>query len=240
MQTVKEVSKRAGVSVRTLHHYDAIGLLKPTAATEAGYRLYDDGALARLQSILLFRELQFSLGEIKTILDNPAFDAQAALDQQIQLLELQRKRLDGLITFAREIKEKGVETMEFQAFDKRELERWRAEAKEKWGATAAYAEWSERESGGGDLAADQGLMALFAEIGALRGQSPADGAAQEKIAALQAFITGHYYHCTKEILAGLGRMYTGDPRFQAQIDRAGGDGTADFAAEAIACYCAAP
>ena len=79
MRTVKEVSKLTGVSVRTLHHYDAIGLLKPTAVTQAGYRLYDDEALGRLQSILLFRELQFPLKEIQAILDSPGFDRSQAL-----------------------------------------------------------------------------------------------------------------------------------------------------------------
>ena len=79
MKTVKQVSQVSGVSVRTLHHYDAIGLLKPTRVTEAGYRLYDDAALERLQSILLFRELQFPLKEIGRILDAPGFDRQAAL-----------------------------------------------------------------------------------------------------------------------------------------------------------------
>ena len=81
MRTVKEVSKITGVSVRTLHYYDAINLLKPTKITEAGYRLYDDQALNRLQHILLFRELQFSLKEIKTILDSPDFDPAEALAQ---------------------------------------------------------------------------------------------------------------------------------------------------------------
>ena len=97
MRTVKEVSKLSGVSVRTLHHYDAIGLLKPTAVTASGYRLYDVTALRRLQSILLFRELGFPLKEIRTILDRPGFDQRAALEQQIHLLELQQKRLGELI-----------------------------------------------------------------------------------------------------------------------------------------------
>ena len=87
MWTVKQVSDIAGVSVRTLHHYDAIGLLKPAKVTEAGYRLYDEGALGRLQSILLFRELGFPLQEIKSILDRPGFDPMDALAQQLQLLE---------------------------------------------------------------------------------------------------------------------------------------------------------
>ena len=80
MRTVNEVSKITGVSVRTLHHYDAIGLLKPTKVTEVGYRMYDDTAISRLQSILLFRELQFPLKEIKSILDSPNFDTILTVD----------------------------------------------------------------------------------------------------------------------------------------------------------------
>ena len=95
--TIHEVSKLAGVSVRTLHYYDAIGLLPPTALTESGYRLYDDTALARLQSILLFRELEFPLKDIKRILDGPKFDQATALTDQIKLLELQQARLGRLI-----------------------------------------------------------------------------------------------------------------------------------------------
>ena len=106
MRTVKEVSKLTGVSVRTLHHYDAIGLLKPTAVTQAGYRLYDDAALGRLQTILLFRELQFPLKEIKAILDSPGFDRSQALEQQIALLELQYQRMGELLAFAREMQKK--------------------------------------------------------------------------------------------------------------------------------------
>ena len=102
MKTVKEVSRLTGVSVRALHHYDAIGLLKPIRVTEAGYRLYDDTALARLQSILLFRELEFPLRDIKRILDDPNFDQSAALADQIKLLELRQEQLGRLIALARE------------------------------------------------------------------------------------------------------------------------------------------
>jgi len=117
LNTVKEVSRLTGVSVRTLHHYDAIGLLKPTRVTDAGYRLYDDTALARLQTILLFRELQFPLKEIKEILDSPGFDPRDALEQQIRLLELQRQHLDTLISHARKIQTTGVTFMDFSPFD---------------------------------------------------------------------------------------------------------------------------
>ncbi len=112
MQTVHGVSQLAGISVRALHHYDAIGLLKPATVTEAGYRLYDDAALAKLQTIFLFRELQFPLKEIKKMVDNPNFDRDKALAQQIRLLELQAKRLAELISLAREISATGVNTMD--------------------------------------------------------------------------------------------------------------------------------
>ena len=127
MKTVKEVSRITGVSVRTLHHYDAIGLLKPTAVTEAGYRLYDDAALKRMQSILFFRELQFPLKDIKRILDAPDFDPMTALSQQVHLLEMQREHLEQLISHAREIQRTGVFSMDFSKFDTSEIEntQWR-------------------------------------------------------------------------------------------------------------------
>ena len=97
MRTVHEVSELAHVSVRTLHHYDKIGLLRPSARSEAGYRLYGDKDLARLRQIMLFRELEFSLTDIGAILDSPEFDRDKALDQQIELLELRRERIGNLI-----------------------------------------------------------------------------------------------------------------------------------------------
>lgn len=148
MRTVKEVSKLTGVSVRTLHHYDAIGLLKPTAVTQAGYRLYDDAALGRLQTILLFRELQFPLKEIKAILDSPGFDRSQALEQQIALLELQYQRMGEVLAFAREMQKKGESILDFHAFDNSEIEQYKTEAKERWGHTPEYRESLERKKAG--------------------------------------------------------------------------------------------
>ena len=240
MRTVNEVSKITGVSVRTLHHYDAIGLLKPTKVTEAGYRMYDDTALSRLQSILLFRELQFPLKEIKAILDSPNFDPMEALTQQIELLEMQYKRMGELISFAREIKDKGVTTMSFKVFNKNEIERYKAEAKAKWGDTQAYKDYEQRTAVQSDLKSGEianQLMAMFAEIGTLRYLSPSAREVQEKITSLQKFITDNYYICTNEILNGLGQMYVDDERFKKNIDKAGGDGTAEFVSQAISVYC---
>ncbi len=237
MKTVHEVSQISGVSVRTLHHYDAIGLLRPTAVTEAGYRLYDDTALARLQSILLFRELAFPLKEIKRIMDDPQFDQATALEQQIRLLELQQERLSRLIDLARETMKTGVTHMDFTAFDNSKLEQYAAEVKERWGNTDAYQESAQRPAAEQKDAA-AGLMAQFARMGRLRTGDPAGQEAQDAVRELQEFITKHFYTCTPEILAGLGQMYTADDRFRASIDAAGGEGTADFAGKAITVYCA--
>lgn len=240
MYTVSEVSRISGVSVRALHHYDAIGLLKPTRVTEAGYRLYDEAALGRLQTILLFRELRFSLKEIKAILDSPDFDRELALRQQIDLLTLQRKRLGELISLARDMIETGGNHMDFSAFDKTEIEQYTAEAKERWGKTDAYRAYEQKTAGQTDDERKQNaetLMNIFAEMGQISHASPDSDEAQALVKKLQDCITGNFYPCTKDILSVLGQMYTEDERFRANIDARGGDGTAAFAAEAIRLYC---
>lgn len=240
MKTVNQVSKLTGISVRTLHHYDAIGLLKPSKVTDAGYRLYDNTALCRLQNILLFRELQFPLKEIKAILDNPTFDPTEALSQQIKLLELQQKRIGKLISFAREIQEKGVYKMNFNAFSKTEIEQYATEIQEKWGSTNAYSEYNQKTKDKTDYELEKTakqLMNIFTQIGSLRHLSPADKSVQEKICILQNFITDNYYNCTKQILSGLGQMYVNDERMKCNINKAGGEGTAEFVSQAVSIYC---
>lgn len=231
MKTVKEISRLTGISVRTLHYYDEINLLKPTQTTDAGYRLYDDTALERLHSILLFRELQFPLKEIKSILDNPDFDTRTALKEQIKLLELQRNRLDEIIISAREILTKGAELMRFSEFDKTEIDKYTNEAKQKWGHTDAYKEFEDKHSDFADKTDE--LMQMFAEIGKIKHLSPDCEETQNQIKKLQNFITENYYTCTDEIMKNLGQMYIGDGRFKNNIDKAGGIGTAEFTAEAI-------
>lgn len=240
MKTVKEVSKLTGVSVRALHHYDAIGLLKPTRVTEAGYRLYDDTALARLQSILLFRELQFPLREIGEILDTPDFDPISALEQQIRLLELRREHLDEVISHARQIQRTGVMNMDFSAFDETKLEVYAREARAKWGQTKAYKEFEERTAGQTQAQLQEtgeALMDHFRRLGALRHMSPGAGEVQTLIGELRDFITRHYYTCTPQILRGLGQMYAAGGEMTENIDKAGGPGTAAFANAAIEIYC---
>ena len=238
MKTVKEVSRLTGVSVRTLHHYDAIDLLKPAQVTEAGYRLYDEAALARLQTILLFRELEFPLKEIKEMLTAEHFDPMAALADQIRLLELRREKLDRLIEHARHIQNTGVMNMDFKAYDNKKLDAYAQEAKKRWGHTDAWRESQARgKNADQELRDADGLMDIFRRLGQFRQGDPAAPEAQELIAQLQQYICDHYYNCTNQILYGLGQMYAAGDEMNENIDRAGGAGTGDFARRAIEIYC---
>lgn len=240
MKTVHEVSKMTNLSVRALHHYDAIGLLKPAKVTEAGYRLYDDEQLRRIQSILFFRELEFPLKEIKAILDDPDFDEKQALAEQLRLLEAKKQQLERLIALARNTLEKGAINMDFSAFDKSELESLSEEVKRRWGSTESYKEYEQKTKGQSDEEKSKTgdrMMEIFTEIGKLRELDPGDERVLEKISMLQAFITETSYTCTKEMLSCLGQMYVADERFKKNIDRYGGEGTAEFAAKAIEEFC---
>lgn len=240
MYTIGQIAGKTGLSVRTLRYYDEIGLLTPSAATEAGYRLYEENDLRKLGQILLFRELEFPLAEIKSILASPDFDPASAVTEQIALLKLKKDRLDQLITFAEHIVDQGEYTMNFDAFDRKKIKDYEQKAKEKWGTTAAYAEYETKTKGKTDeekTSAADGLMAIFAALGALRGETPESPAVQEKVKEIQDYITKNFYTCTGEILASLGQMYAAGDEMTENIDRAGGAGTAALAAKAIAYYC---
>lgn len=175
MWTVNEVSKRTGVSIRTLQYYDKIGLLHPAQYTQAGYRLYDEKGLERLQQILLFRELAFSLKEIEAILQSPDFDREKALDQQIEMLTMKKEHLENLITFARGLKQVGGNTMDFSAFDTQKMERYAAEAKKQWQNTSAYRAFVEKSKGRSKEAEEalgRGLMMIFEDFGKCRNVDP--------------------------------------------------------------------
>ena len=236
MMTVKQVSELTGVSIRTLRYYDKIGLLSPSDHTEGGYRLYDDTALERLQQILLFRELEFPLKDIMSIMERKDFDRRKALDQQIELLELKKQHLQKLIDFARGIKMLGVRAVDFTAFDRSKLDEYAQRAKAEWGDTPEYKEFEEKDSKRTAAENDQlteRFMTLFAEFGELKGGSPDSPEAQAQVRKLQSFITENMYTCTDEILRGLGKMYAAGGEFTENIDRAGGKGTAEFTAAAI-------
>ena len=240
MMTVNEVSKLTGVSIRTLQYYDKIGLLHPAKYTEAGYRLYDEAALETLQQILLFRELEFPLKDIKEIIGSPDFDRSKALEQQIELLTLKKEHIENLIDLAKGIKLLGVRKMNFDAFDTSKINEYAAQAKASWGKTSAYKEFEEKTKGRTkeeDQRVYQGMIDIFGEFGQIRNTDPASGEAQALVKKLQDYITEHMYTCTKEILSGLGKMYAGGGDFTTNIDRFGGEGTAVFASKAIEIYC---
>ena len=240
MMTVNEVSKLTGVSARTLQYYDKIELLHPARYTDAGYRLYDNAALETLQQILLFRELEFPLKDIREIIGSPDFDRSKALEQQIELLKLKKEHIENLIDLAIGIKAMGVKQLTFDAFDTRKIDEYAAQAKASWGTTLAYKEYEEKSKGRtkeDNLKIHQGMIDIFGEFGQIRNTDPASEEAQEMVKKLQDYITEHMYTCTKEILGGLGMMYGGGGDFTTNIDKMGGKGTAEFASRAIEIYC---
>ena len=240
---IQEAARLTGVTERTLRYYDHIGLLHPSGMTESGYRLYDEDALRRLQQIMFFRELGFPLAQIREIMDSPGYDMNEALRRHRLLLIAERDRLNGLIDLA-ERTLKGENDMSFDAFDRSGIDRQRdayaEEARRRWGGTDAYAESEKKTAGYGKeqwAAIQQEADEIFAAFATLRGHAPDEPDVQALVARWQAHITRNYYACTKEILAGLGQMYTADVRFMQNIDRAGA-GTAQLMSDAIAVYCA--
>ena len=240
MTTVKEIAKLAQTSVRTLHHYDAIGLLKPTLITEAGYRLYDDAALERLYLILLFRELEFPLKDIAEILDAQDFDRNRVLEQQVQLLKAKAAHLQTCIHLANGIKLIGVKNLKFKNWDHKKIDEYSAQAETLYGKTEAWQEFSEKAKGRSNAqenALGDGLMDLFTQLGTMKELAPESPEVQAWVKQLQDYITANYYNCTNQILAGLGEMYAGGGSMTENIDAAGGKGTGEFAREAIRIYC---
>lgn len=240
MMTVHEVSRLTGVSIRTLHYYDKIGLLHPTEKTEANYRLYSDSDLERLQQILLFRELQFSLKEIQSILDSPDFDRNRALEQQIEMLELQKEHLENLINLARGIRMTGVRNLDFTAFDTKKIDEYSRQAKANWGKTEAWKEYEEKSKGRTQKEQQKinvDFMDIFVEFGELLNLEPESEIVQIQVKKLKDYITEHFYTCTNEILRGLGAMYSGGGSMTENIDKVAKPGTARFAADAINIFC---
>ena len=240
MRTVNEIAQLAHISVRTLHHYDAIGLLKPTVITEAGYRLYDDAALERLYLILLFRELEFPLKEIREILDAPDFDRNRVLEQQVSLLKAKVNHLQASIHLANGIKLMGVKNLKFKNWDPKKIDEYSAHAETLYGKTEAWQEYSEKAKGrskGQEQALGDGIMDLFSKLGTMKELSPESAEVQAWVKELQSYITEHFYNCTPQILQGLGEMYAGGGSMTENIDAAGGAGTGEFARDAIQIYC---
>ncbi|MGH4123565.1 MAG: MerR family transcriptional regulator [Clostridium sp.] len=246
---IKEVADMVGVSIRTLHHYDQIGILKPDSVTAAGYRLYTDVDLERLQQVLFFKELDFNLEEIKEILDNPDFDRKHALRAHRELLIEKKKRLSKIIKSV----DKTIDSIEggtnmnnkemFEGFDITEIEiakeKYAEEAKQKYGNTEAYKESAKKTSK--YTKADWAKInitneKIYGEIVANMHKGITDPEVQNAVAELRQEITSNFYNCTIEIFRGLGDLYVNDERFTANIDKHK-EGLAKFLSEAIKYYC---
>ena len=236
---IKDFAEFTGVSVRTLHYYDEIGLLKPAYTDEYnGYRFYDEDSLLRMQEILFYRELDFPLKSIIEILSSPDYNKEKALAEQKKLLILKKERLEKLIS-AIDGAVKGKNIM--KAFDNSEFEKYKDEVKEKWGKTQAYSEYTEKSKSytkDSYNSMAEGMNLILAEFAsAMKNGYDTDSAeTQGLVSKLQSHITENYYTCTKEILAGLGQMYVFDERFRRNIDKHS-EGTAEYISKAINKYC---
>ena len=241
--TVSQLAKMAGVSVRTLHHYDQIGLLAPSARTEAGYRLYGEPELLRLQQILFFKELDLPLAEVRQILDDPRFDQVTALEHHRQMLHRRMERLARLLkTIDRTIDRLSEEDMTltdkelYEGFTTEQIERYKREAREMY--DPALVEESERRVK--KMSRDQ-WQAVGAEgeavttgLAALADREPGDPEVQALIARHHAWIE-NFYPCSAEIYRGLGQGYVEHPEFRAFYEKYR-PGLADFMSAAMNHY----
>jgi DNA-binding transcriptional MerR regulator len=242
--TVKAVAELAGITVRALHHYDRLGVLKPATATSSGYRLYTEADLERLQQVLFFRELGFGLKEIKAIVDNPGFDRGEALRSHRRLLMEKQQRLERLIRSV----DRTIDSMEreipmdeqkmFEGFDEAKLEEYRKEARARWGSekvdesdrrTSKYTkeDWAE-------IRAESEAISLG--LAALMDRDPADPEVQALVERHYRQINERFYNCSLEIYRGLGDLYIDDARFTANYERIK-PGLAQFMRAAMHAFC---
>lgn len=241
--TISRLARMAGVSVRTLHHYDQIGLLRPSARTAAGYRLYGNQDLLRLQQILFFKELDVPLSEIGAILDDPAFNLLEALEKHRQLLQERVARLARLLnTVDKTIRKLTEDDMTltdeelYEGFTKEQAERYQREAREMYDP-ALVAE-SERRVKRMTREQWKALKAegdeITRELAGLMDRAPEDPEVQQLVARWHDWIE-HFYPASAEVFAGLGKLYVEHPEFRATYDRYR-PGLADFLAAAMAHY----
>lgn len=249
MYKVKELAELTGVSVRTLHHYDHIGLLSPKEVGENGYRYYGREEIARLQQILFFKEMDFSLSRIKQILDNPDFDQASALRQHKEILIEKKKRIERIVASVNHTLDslEGGETMtdreRFEPFSREEIEKhqekYEEEVKERWGNTDAYRESKQKTASYTDedwKKIQNESNEIDRQIVARMDQGPNDREVQRLIGKKQQHITDYFYTCSDEIFRGLGEMGVNDPRFTKNIDK-WKEGYAEFLRDAIHIYC---
>lgn len=239
--TVKKVAELAGVSVRTLHHYDQIGLLEPAAKSPSGYRLYSDAELERLQQILIYRELEIDLNTIKRILDNPAFDRRRALLEQREALLRRGRRIERLVSLIDRTlasMERGTKMGDDELFQGFEHEAYLEEARRMYDpelVEEAVERTSKFTRSDWETVMKEN-RAISEAIAGLMGKGPGDPAVQERIAEWHRFINERFYTCTLDVFRGLGDLYVEDARFADHYDQIR-PGLARFMREAMHVYC---
>jgi MerR family transcriptional regulator, thiopeptide resistance regulator len=247
MRTIGEVAELAGVSIRTLRHYDELGLLRPSARSDGGYRLYDRADVERLHEILVWRQLGFPLIEIRAMLDDPRHDRLTAIRRQRALAERERERLTAVIRAldaALKAHDDNINTEEATMFDGFDHERYEEEARERWGDTDAYAESARRSARYGEeqwqaiKAESEEIARVFATL--MHDGEPATGPQARATAERhRRHISDWFYPCSPEMHRALGEMYVQDERFTANYERVA-PGLAAYVHEAIAANAGAP
>ena len=238
---IKDFAELTGVTVRTLHYYDKIGLLKPSFTDKNNnYRFYDENSLERMQEILFYRELDFSLKTISDILSSPDYNKHEAVKKQKHLLTLKKQRLEKIISALETLENKGEINMK-NTFDNSKFEnavnQFKHEVQSRWGNTSAYKEFQSKNIPNDTFADFDNIFSEFADC-MKKGFSPSCKEVQTLVQKLQNFITDNFYTCTNEILAGLGQMYILDERFKNNIDKHGKN-AAQFVSDAIKIFCQA-
>lgn len=244
--TVKQLALLASISIRTLHFYDEIGLLKPALVKGNGYRVYEENELLKLQQILFFRELEFSLEEIQMIVDDPKFNMLDALQDHRKSIAIKKRRLDGLLktidkTISKVQHKKNMKDEElYGSFTKEEMEKYQEEARKKWGHTDAFKQSQERVKKMGK----DGLNEVLKESGKLTEEIASCMKSDEhpESEKVQILIAQHYeglrafYEPNLEMYRGLGNMYVADERFKATYEKIA-EGLAQFMRDAMIYYC---
>lgn len=245
--TVHEVADLTGITIRTLHYYDEIGLLKPTMVTDSKYRLYTDDDLSRLQEILFFREVGFALKEIKSLLASPNYDRTEALKRHLDILQVQKERIDDLISLVKtEIA--GNHVPSFAPFSDTKVlelkEKYRSEVLKRWGDTESFKEYEAtflsqpKEDQRNQLERFRSVSKdTFEKLALFQNQSPACQEVQQIVKEWQQYISESFYKCDNQILLYLGQLYISDERFSNYINGFGSGNLASFFGEAIKVFC---
>lgn len=247
MYKINEVSKLTGVSIRMLHHYDKIGLLSPSKRTDSNYRLYNNKDISRLYQILLFKELEFPLQDIKHLLDDPAFDKEEVFKLQRNLILKKKQRLERILESIDDtIENIGGNTLSknnFKSFNYEEVKnhqkKYIEEIEKRYGKAEAYQESQEKTSKYSkndweNIMEEAGV--IYEALSRLMDKDASDKMVQELIEKWRNHISTHFYNCTIEIFRGLAFMYVGDERFTKNIDQYG-QGLAKFMSDAMHIYC---